>query len=160
MILFSPLLDEFQISLMTVIYIVKGCCSAINDRLQNMFIELPNSREKWLEISRKFEQRWNYPHALGAIDKKHVRVVKSNNGGSYFYNYKHTSSITLLAIVGSKYECLYADAHCLKSVRIRSYSGPHFPAFGLNTERYGVSLRIQSELGKIRTRITPNTDML
>ena len=28
-------------------------------------------------------------------------------------------------------------SHYLKSVRIRSYSGPHFPAFGLNTERYG-----------------------
>ena len=28
--------------------------------------------------------------------------------------------------------------HCVKSVRIRNYSGPHFPAFGLNTERYGV----------------------
>ena len=27
--------------------------------------------------------------------------------------------------------------HCLKSVCIRSYSGPHFPAFGLNTSRYG-----------------------
>ena len=26
--------------------------------------------------------------------------------------------------------------HCIKSVRIRSYSGPHFPTFGLNTERY------------------------
>ena len=34
--------------------------------------------------------------------------------------------------------------HCVKSVRIRSYSGPHFPAFRLNTGRYGVSLRIQS----------------
>ena len=31
-------------------------------------------------------------------------------------------------------------------------SGPYFPAFGLNTERYFVSLRIQSECGKIRTR--------
>ena len=50
------------------------------------------------------------------------------------------------------------DTHCVKSVRIRSYSGPHFPAFGLNTERYSVSLRIQSECGKIRTRITPNRD--
>ena len=28
------------------------------------------------------------------------------------------------------------------------FSGPYFPAFGLNTERYGVSLRIQSECGK------------
>ena len=43
--------------------------------------------------------------------------------------------------------------HCVKSVRIRSYSGPYFPVFGLNTERY-----ISSEWGKIRTRISPNTD--
>ena len=46
----------------------------------------------------------------------------------------------------------------MKCVRIRNYSGPYFPAFGLNTERYGVSLHIQSECGKMRTRITPNTD--
>ena len=48
--------------------------------------------------------------------------------------------------------------HGVKSARIRSYSGPHFPAFGLNTERYCVSLCIQSECGKMRTRITPNMD--
>ena len=36
--------------------------------------------------------------------------------------------------------------HCVKSVRIWSYSGPHFPVF----------FRIQSECGKMRTRITPN----
>ena len=28
------------------------------------------------------------------------------------------------------------DRNCVKSVRIRSYSGPYSPAFGLNTERY------------------------
>ena len=32
------------------------------------------------------------------------------------------------------------------------FSGPYFPAFVLNTERYFVSLRIQSECGKIWTR--------
>ena len=37
----------------------------------------------------------------------------------------------------------------VKRVRIRSFYGPFFPAFGLNTERYVVSLRIQSECGKI-----------
>ena len=45
-----------------------------------------------------------------------------------------------------------------KYVRIRSYSGPYFSAFGLNAERYAVSLRIQSKYGKIWIRITPNTD--
>ena len=43
------------------------------------------------------------------------------------------------------------DLHCMKSVRIRSCSGPHFPAFELNTERYEVSLRMQSECGKSQT---------
>ena len=51
----------------------------------------------------------------------------------------------------------HKNRHCLKSVRIRSYSGTYFPAFWLNTERCKVSLHIQSECGKIRTRITPNT---
>ena len=59
----------------------------------------------------------------------------------FFINYLHSKKI-----------------HCVKSVRIRSYSDPYFPVFGLNTERYSVSLRIQSEWEKTRTRITPNTD--
>ena len=32
------------------------------------------------------------------------------------------------------------------------FSGPYFPVFGLNTEIYGVILRIHSEHRKIRTR--------
>ena len=28
-------------------------------------------------------------------------------------------------------------ARCVKSFRIRNFSGPYFPAFGLNMERYG-----------------------
>ena len=43
-------------------------------------------------------------------------------------------------------------------MRIRNYSGQHFPALGLKTDRQGVSLRIQTECSKIRTRKTPNTD--
>ena len=52
---------------------------------------------------------------------------------------------------------IWDELHCAKSVRIRSYSDPHFPAFALNEQRYFVSLRIQSECGKMRTRITADT---
>ena len=52
----------------------------------------------------------------------------------------------------------FRDYHCVKSVSIRSFSVPCFSAFGLNTESYSVSFRIQSEYGKIRTRKTPITD--
>ena len=60
----------------------------------------------------------------------------------------------------SKLSKLVKCNHCVKSVPIRSYSGLHFPTFGLNMERYSLSLRIQSEYRKMRTRITPNTDTL
>ena len=53
---------------------------------------------------------------------------------------------------------LISVRHSVKSVHIRSYSGPYFPTFGLNTEKYYVSLRIQCEPGKIRTKISLNTD--
>ena len=40
------------------------------------------------------------------------------------------------------------NEHCVKSVRIRSCSGPYFPAFGLNTDQnnyeYGHFLRGES----------------
>ena len=44
---------------------------------------------------------------------------------------------------------LQSNPHYGKNVSFRSFSGPHFPAFG----RY-----IQSKCGKIRTRKAPNTD--
>ena len=50
------------------------------------------------------------------------------------------------------------STQCVKRVGIRIFSGPYFPALGLNTERYSVSLRIQSELGKTQTRKTLNMD--
>ena len=56
-------------------------------------------------------------------------------------------------------EHMYTKGHCVKSVHIRSFFGLYYPAFGLNPESYSVSLRIQSEFGKIWTRKTPNTNI-
>ena len=50
----------------------------------------------------------------------------------------------------------FSDIHGAESVRIRSCSDPYFHTFGLNTD--STHLRIQSKCGKIRTRITLNTD--
>ena len=63
------------------------------------------------------------------------------------------------------HDLAHADSLTLSSKALRKkcpYSelfwSAHFSAFGLNTERYGVSLHIQSECGKILTEKTPNTD--
>ena len=52
----------------------------------------------------------------------------------------------------------YKPLICVKKVLIQSYFGLQFPALGLNTERYSLSLRIQYEYGKMPTRINPITD--
>ena len=45
---------------------------------------------------------------------------------------------------------------CVKSVHIRSFCGPYFPALVLNIEIYRVILGIQSKYRKIQSRKTPN----
>ena len=30
-----------------------------------------------------------------------------------------------------------SNTHCVKSIRLRSYSGPEFPAFEMNNSEYG-----------------------
>ena len=49
-------------------------------------------------------------------------------------------------------------SHCVKNVRIRSFSRSYFPTFVLNTERYEVYLRIQSKCWKKQIRKTSSTD--
>ena len=46
----------------------------------------------------------------------------------------------------------FPSDHCAESVKYGVISGPYFSAFGLNTERYEGSLRVQSKCRKIRTR--------
>ena len=48
----------------------------------------------------------------------------------------------MLLCIHNGIEDFQDNLHYVKSVRIRSYSGLHYPMFGLNTERYSVSLHI------------------
>ena len=48
---------------------------------------------------------------------------------------------------------IHCSFHCVKSVQIRNFSGPYFPAFGLNTERfspYSVRMRVNTDQKKLR----------
>ena len=57
------------------------------------------------------------------------------------------------------FKVLYSDCgkHCIKSVRIRSYTGSYFPAFGINTERYGVAPNTDTfHLVKMLTKLLAN----
>lgn len=63
---------------------------------------------EWLEISRDFNDNWNLPNILGALDGKHIIIQKPGEGSAY-YNYKGTNSIVLLAMVDANYNFTYVN---------------------------------------------------
>lgn len=72
-------------------------------------MQTPNTIEEWLSVADAFEQRWNFPHVIGALDGKHIRLTSPPSSGSYFYNYKGFYSIILMALVNAKYEFIFVD---------------------------------------------------
>ena len=70
---------------------------------------MPSTEEEWLKIAKAFEEKWNYPLCLGAIDGKHIAIKQPSGSGSLYFNYKHFFSIILLALVDANYCFLYVD---------------------------------------------------
>lgn len=77
--------------------------------LRKLILQTPDTKEKWLEVADQFKTRWNFPHVLGAVDGKHIRITCPPRSGSYFFNYKGFFSIILMAVVNARYEFIFVD---------------------------------------------------
>jgi hypothetical protein len=67
------------------------------------------SEENWMKIARGFLERANFPNCIGAIDGKHIRIIKPKDSGSLYYNYKSYFSIVLLAVCDTDYMFIFVD---------------------------------------------------
>ena len=67
------------------------------------FLRSPQNSEEWKKITDGFENIWNFPHCVGAIDGKHIFMQAQANCGSRYFNYKDTHSIVLLAVCDYNY---------------------------------------------------------
>lgn len=89
----------------TVSNIISETCSAIYNSLKDEYIRTPKSKNDWLKISAEFENTWNYPHCIGSLDGKHIRIECPRMSGTLYYNYKGFFSIVLLAVICDSRYC-------------------------------------------------------
>ena len=100
---------RYRVGATTVVRIVPEVCKAIWITLPDLFLTTPKTAAEWQAKAVAFQQRWDYPHCVGAINGKHIVVEAHANSGSLYYNYKHTFSIVLLAVVDADYKFTYIE---------------------------------------------------
>ncbi|KAL4720673.1 hypothetical protein ACJJTC_017865 [Scirpophaga incertulas] len=75
-------------------------------------VKLPNNPQEWLKIADAFDELWNFPHCIGAVDGKHVVLQAPVNSGTEFYNYKGNFSIVLFILADANYQIKFVDVGC------------------------------------------------
>uniref|UniRef100_A0A8C5Q003 DDE Tnp4 domain-containing protein n=1 Tax=Leptobrachium leishanense TaxID=445787 RepID=A0A8C5Q003_9ANUR len=99
---------NFRIGRSTAGEIVRKVCQTIWDTMKEQCLPTPTD-EAWSRIAAGFRDRANFPNCLGAVDGKHIRIVKLLQSGSLNQNNKHFFSIGLLAVADANYNFIYVD---------------------------------------------------
>ncbi|XP_018376011.1 PREDICTED: putative nuclease HARBI1 [Trachymyrmex cornetzi] len=93
---------NFYVAKCTVSKIIRDTCRIIWEKLSPKY--LPRSTtEDFIRYAQDFQDKWNMPNCIGAIDGKHIVIQSPYNSGSNFINYKKTFSIVLLAVCDANY---------------------------------------------------------
>uniref|UniRef100_A0A8C5PAK4 DDE Tnp4 domain-containing protein n=1 Tax=Leptobrachium leishanense TaxID=445787 RepID=A0A8C5PAK4_9ANUR len=99
---------NFRIGRSTAGEIVRKVCQTIWETMKEQCLPTP-THKACVEIAAGFWERANFPNCLGAVDGKHVRIVKPQQSGSLYQNYKYLFSIGILAVADANYSFVYVD---------------------------------------------------
>lgn len=92
----------------TVSGIVEDVCGLIWRLVKEDCIPFP-SVEKHEATAKGFERKPHFPHCIGAVDGKHIWIIKPQHSGSMFFNYKDYFSTVLMAVADSDYQFTFVD---------------------------------------------------
>ncbi|XP_050293722.1 uncharacterized protein LOC126734230 [Anthonomus grandis grandis] len=129
---FTDLRYTYRLGISTISTVVEEVSIVIWTLLKDECMGIPSTK-KWENISMEFEELANFPNCIGAVDGKHIRIIKPTKSGSLFFNYKHFFSVLLLAVCDRIIALLMSMLEHMESFLIQQYSKK--VRFGKNFKR-------------------------
>ena len=71
---YTTLKYAFRVVSQTIEKFVPEICDAITRAYQDQVMRCPTLPEDWLLVESVFRWRWNFPHALGALDGRQIPI--------------------------------------------------------------------------------------
>ncbi|XP_049428868.1 uncharacterized protein LOC125886585 isoform X1 [Epinephelus fuscoguttatus] len=68
---FSSLSFQYRTGRSTVGVLVKETCRVLHHVLKKDYLKTLTTEDEWREVDSGFQNKWQFPHCLGAIDGKH-----------------------------------------------------------------------------------------
>ena len=112
---YTTLQYAFRVASPTIEKFVPEVCDAITRAYRDQVMRCPTLPEDWMLVESVFRRWWNFPHALGALDGRHIPIRCPQVGGSLFHNSKGFHSIVLLALVDGDSKFLWVDMGAARS---------------------------------------------
>ena len=70
----KELMYAFCMSVSSISQIVPHNCNTLYDVLKEDYLSPPKNEEQWKKLAEDFALKWQFPHAVGAINGKHINV--------------------------------------------------------------------------------------
>ena len=105
---YTSLQYQWRVGRTTICKFLHQVCKVILKEFQQEYLVFPTDPEDWKKIEERFRQ-WNVPHAVGALDGKHIAIKKPKKSGSEYFNYKGYFALVLLALVDADYKFLWVN---------------------------------------------------
>ena len=106
---YKTLSYNFRCGVSSISEFLPEVCSAILEVFTPEAFTVQFTADYWMGVADKFQKKWNFPHAVGALDGKHVCVKKPPCSGSLYYNYKGFFSVPMLALVDADYCFMWVE---------------------------------------------------
>ncbi|XP_067272628.1 uncharacterized protein [Pseudorasbora parva] len=106
---YKSLSFQYRMGACTISRTVTETTEALHQELKEEYLKTPKTEKEWQTIAASFQQKWQFPNCLGALDGKHIFIQPPANSGSTFHNYKGRFSVLMMAVVDASYKFLYVS---------------------------------------------------